>query len=253
MKHSVKEHSLRAAVLMGGTLLSAQAAQANTTFTSSAALTYTINSITNLNGEHPNDLSGLEVTGSFEQPSDYLYVYTRGDGAVGSNDAGVLPFAVGSSFSHSFAVSGSALNGTVDSYHTGWFKLDFINNGADSYAIDLTLAYQLDTEVNGLLANSHVALDYGYTGNDFVGTDHAEAFTFEGYSSDTNSVSGSSGLIFTLDSGASEIVYADAVITGNLESASAIPVPAAVWFFASGLLGFTGLNRRNLHNDLNKI
>lgn len=237
------------AVLIGGAMLSAQAAQADATFNSSALLTYTINSITNLNAEHPNDLSGLEVWGFFDQASEpYSYANTSGDGVVLANNPSVAPFAVGSSFSHSFAVSGSAVNGTVDSYHTGWFNLDFHNTGTDIYAIDLSLAYQLDAEANGLFASNNVALDYAYTGNDFSGSGSTGAFTFDGYPDDSHSVTGANGLVFTMGSGEWQTVYADAVITGNLESASesisAVPVPAAVWFFASGLLGLTGLNRR---------
>jgi hypothetical protein len=250
MKPIVKKHGLMCAVLIGGSLLSAQAAQANVTFNSSAALTFTINSITNLNAEHPNDLSGLEVLGSFEQASvlPYFYTITSGDGSVTANNPSVLPpVTVSNSFSHSFAVSGSALNGAVDSYHTGWFNLDFNNTGGDSYNIDLTLDYQLNAEASGLFANSNVALDYGYTGNSFTGSDSVDAFTFAGFPYDTDSLTGSNGLIFTLGSGSTGSFYADAVITENL---APVPVPAAVWFFASGLLGVIGLNKRKLTSSL---
>jgi hypothetical protein len=249
MKPIVKNHGLLCAVLIGGSLLSTQAAEADVTFSSSAALTFTINSITNLNPEHPNDLSGLEVLGSFEQANDpsYFYAVTSGDGAVTANNPSVLPVAVSDSFSHSFAVSGSVLNGTVDSYHTGWFNLDFNNTGSDSYDIDLTLDYQLNAEASGLFANSSVALDYGYTGNSFTGSDRLDAFTFAGFPHDTNNLTGSNGLIFTLGSGSTNSFFADAVITGTL---APVPVPAAIWFFASGLLGVIGLNKRKLTSNL---
>jgi len=244
MKPSLYRYRFAHPLLALGLVLTVPASHADTTFSGLATLTFSLNSITNLNPAHPNDLSGLEVFGSFQQATDpsYFYVVTSGDGSVVAVNPSVsVPVAVGSDFSHSFQVSGSAHDGTVDSYHTGWFSLDFNNTGGDSYLIDVSLSYQLDSVADGLFANSSVSLAYGYTGNAFDGTDSVGAGTFDGLPLDAQSKSASTGLIFTLAAGESpQTFFADAVITGNLQAAP-VPVPAAVWCFGSGLLGIMGI------------
>ncbi len=242
------KHYLLSIALIAGTILFVPLTQASTTFFGSAALTFTINNITNLNPAHSTDLSGLEVLGYFDQGSDLTnyYVANSGDGAVTANNPGIFPTAVTHSFSQAFTVSGSALNGTVDSRHTGLYNLAFTNTGSDNYAIDLTLSYQLKADTAGLNAVNNVALEYftlnsGYSNYAAVG-----AFTLQDRLTDTQSVNGFfTPINFTVNSNDIELVSADVLITGTLE-ASPVPVPAAVWFFVSGLLAMLGLNKRSL-------
>ncbi len=245
MYHNSKKHYLMSVALLGSALLGAQAAQANTTFAGSSILTFTINSITNLNEAHPTDLSGLEILGSFSQPTDEfsLYAITTGDGAVIANNQDVAPFAVTSNFSKTFAVSGSVLDGSVDSYHTGLYNLAFNNIGSDDYAINLTLAYQLNASANDLTAVSNVAVDY-YNQN-FSISDLATvgAFTLAESLTDKQSVIGSfAPYTFMLNAGSNELISADVVITGNLQAAP-VPLPAATWLFLTGLMGVLGFNK----------
>ena len=240
-----KKHFVMSLVLLSGVLLGAQSAQANTTFAGSSVLTFTINSITNLNDAHPTDLSGLQILGSFLQPTDEFsfYANTTGDGAISANNPEVASFAVTSSFSKTFAVSGSVLDGSVDSHHTGLYNLAFNNTGLDDYAIDLTLAYQLNASANDLTAESNVAVDYynqTFSVSDFA---TVGAYTLAESLSDTQSVIGSfAPYTFTLNAGSNELVFANVVITGNLQAAP-VPLPAATWLFLTGLIGVLGFNK----------
>ena len=240
------KHYLLSAALIAGAILSVPVTQASTNFLGSAALTFTINSITNLNLAHSSDLSGLEVLGYFDQGNDLTnyYVVNTGDGIVTANNPGIFPTAVTNSFSQIFSVSGSALNGTVDSRHTGLYNLAFTNTGSDTYAIGLTLGYQLNANAAGLNAVNNVALDYFTLNNGYSDYAAVGAFTLADRLSDTQSVSGFfTPINFIVNSNDIELVSADVLITGTLE-ASPVPVPAAVWFFVSGLLGVLGLNKR---------
>jgi hypothetical protein len=227
-------------------LLASPSTHASTSFSSSATLSFTLNSITNLNAAHPNDLSALEIFASFQQASDpaYFYAITTGDALVVANNPAVtaLPMTAGDTFNHTFAISGTASDGSIDSYHTGWFALSFNNTGSDSYRINLGLNYQLNADANALFSNTAVGLDYGYTGDTSAGSDSASAATFAGLSHASQTQVGITGWVLTLTPGTStESVYADVVMTGNLQATTPVPAPAALWCFASSLLGLAGI------------
>lgn len=225
-----------AGVLLAG----AEAAQAASAFNGGATLTYTIDSIVNL--DNPGAVAGLSVLGSFQQTvSDPYYVSTSGDGAVGADNPAVGPVGVVGSFSKTFSVGGSVADGAAHSSHLGQFALAFDNAGADSYAVQVTLGYQLEASAGGEYADSSVALDYFNADFSFSGNDRVDASVFDVPSPPARS--SSVVYAFTLPAGASQALAAEVVISGNAE-ASPVPVPAAVWLFASGVAGLFGAARR---------
>ena len=226
----------------GLVLLNAQEAQAASAFSSHATLTYTLNSITNLNPDHPNDQSGLQIVGSFEQAAPPgSYISTTGDGIVSANNPSVsTPVSVVSGFTHRFEVSGGVNSGTADTSQSGKFGLDFTNisgsntGSADTYSVEVTLSYQLQAETSGQYANSNVYLDYFNGDGSFSGSDFINASTF----SLVNATQlGSSGVYsFLIGPGASQSLLADVGITGSLQ-ASPVPLPMAFWLFLSSVSG----------------
>jgi hypothetical protein len=223
---------------LGPSLLWASSAQASSSFDSSAALSYTINSITN--NDNAGSLAGLAITGNFDlAPAPDYSIALSGDGAVVGNnpstgDVAINPILPGSVFSHSFSLTGSTSNGSVDTAQLGLFGLNFKNTGSENYSISLTLNYQLNLTVGGQFADSSIALDYFNETSSFADFDHIDASVF---SLGTAEKSGSSGVFnFTLAPGASEALYADVNITGNL-SASPVPLPASFWLLFAGLSG----------------
>lgn len=239
MKPLTKNYKALATLVVMG-LSSAQTTLAASAFSSDATLTYTITNITNLS--NPGDLSGLQILGYFEQAgAPDSYVATTGDGAVTADNPAVGPISVGTSFSRTFTISGSASDGTVDSSHVGWFSLDFNNLGSDSYSVELVVDYQLNASAGGQYADTDVFLDYFNSDGSFSGADFVNASVF-GLNNAT--ISSSTGpFVFTLGPNASEGLYTDVRINGNLQ-ASPVPLPAAVWSFLAGLLTFSSMRKR---------
>jgi hypothetical protein len=233
-------------------LSSGHTAWAASAFSSYATITYTINSITNLS--NPGDLSGLEILGSFEQPgAPDSYVSTTGDGAVTANNPTVGSISVGTSFSRTFAVSGNASDGTVASHHLGWFSLEFNNLSSDSYSIEVTLDFDLSTTASGQFADTSIFLDY-YRSDDYANLPPGwtNVSPYLGFAFATASAVGqnhqatsfqSDPVLFVLGPNGLGGLYVDVSIDGYLQ-ASPVPLPAAVWFFLTGLLTFTGLRKR---------
>jgi hypothetical protein len=226
-------------------LLWTTSAQASSSFNSGATLSYSINNITNL--DNAGSLSGLAITGSFELAGVPDYALTlSGDGTVVGNNPNTGPLAIspallGNVFSHLFTIGGNVGNGTANTSQLGLFGLNFENTGTDNYSISLTLNYQLTSSVTGQLADSSVALDYFNETSSFAGSDRIDASVF---SVGNPELIGSSGVFnFTLAPGATEALYADVNITGNLE-ASPVPLPASVWLLFAGLSSIVSFGRR---------
>lgn len=241
MKPFSNKHKVLATVVVMS-LSTTRTALAASTFSGYGTVTYTVNSIANLS--NPGDLSGLEILGYFEQAgAPDFYVETTGDGAVTAANPTVGPISVGvgSSFSRTFASSGSVSDGTVSSSHLGWFSLDFNNLGSDSYSVELVLDYHLNASAEGQYADTDVFLDYFNSNESFSGADFVNASTF-GLNNATKS-SSTGPFIFTLGPNASDGLYANVRINGNLE-ASPVPLPAAVWSFLAGLLTFSSMRKR---------
>ena len=242
------KHYLLSAALIAGAILSVPVVQASTSFTSSALLTYTINSITNNNSEHPSDLSGLEISAYFAQSIETtdFYATTTGDGAVVANNPSVSLATITDTFSHDFSVSGNATNGSVDSLHTGLYGLIFNNIGTDSYAVNVSLGYQLASAVNGLLAINNIAVDYYTVTSSLSGFASIGSFTSVDALSDTQTLNNLfTPIAFTVAAGDIEHFAAKVAVTGNIE-ASAVPLPAATWLFLTGMIALLGLGKRKL-------
>ena len=247
MFYKRRTQAVLCAALLGSALLTSPFAQASATFTSSALLTYTINSITNTNPAHPTDLSALEISGIFDQGADSTNFYsnTTGDGAVVANNPSVLT-TVTNSFSHEFTVGGSATNGTVDALYTGLYSLMFKNTGNDSYLVDVSLGYQLNSATNNLYATNSVAVDYYTLTSNLSGFDNGvSSSTIDGGAlSDSQTLNALfSPIVFTVASLDMELISAKVAITSTIE-ATAVPLPAATWLFLSGFMGLLGFNKR---------
>jgi len=227
-----------AAGCLGMVAPSAEAALS--TYSGSATLTYTINSITNTT--NPGNLGDLVVTGFFEQQGGPAsHVITSGDGAVNAANAAFPSAPVTSPWSHSFTTSGSVTDGVVDASHLGWFSLDFANQGTDLFNISVTLTYQLDANAAGESAASLVHLDYFNTSASFSGSADAVASSI---AQNVASTPGTSAVFnFSLAALGTESLLSDVTITGNLQ-ASAVPLPAAVWLFGAGLAPLFRLRTR---------
>lgn len=241
MKTLIKNHRLLpVSIVVGLSLLSMQTTQASSSFASDAKLTYSINSITNLN--NPNSLTGLDIQGGFEQAgAPYSFAITEGDGSVTANNSSVIPIGVSASLIQKFTASGNVNNGSVTSSHLGSSSLIFNNTGSDSYSIGVTLDYQLNASASGENADSDVFLDYFNSDNSFTGSDHINASAFD----QTNATqSGTSGLFsFMLGPNAVGGLYTNVTIKGNLQ-ASPVPLPGAVWLFGSVMAGMGVIGRR---------
>lgn len=247
MKPYRNQHLLSGSVLLASAMTVAPIASADVSYASSATLLYTINRITNL--DNSNDLSGLSMSGSFIQltGANDFYAATSGDGSYQTNTPG---FSGALSPSGRFGVSGySVLYGTVNTLHTGEFSMDFSNTGTSSYTVDVKLDYLLNAVINGIYANSAIFLDFWDTNNNTTGSDYLAAGTYADYPDDSQSVSGSADLIFSLAPGATNRFIAHVAIQSALDSSSVapVPIPAAFWFFASGLLGMIGLKYPRLY------
>jgi len=233
---SIMAASLLAALFLSTWTATARAATAST-FDSSAALTFTINSIGNQS--NPGSTGGLQVSHSFEQGDPQ--VVATGDGTVTANNTPIGPAPLpGSSFSHTFAVSGSVSPiGDLSSSHLGLYGLSFLNTSGDTFHVEVTLSYQLNASVSGEYADSDVYLDYMTEDFSPLGSDLALASVFA--QATVRNAGDSGALAFVIGPEGSGGLLADVRINGNLQ---AVPVPAAFWSLASSAAGLAVFGRR---------
>jgi hypothetical protein len=225
-----------------------QTTQASSTFSSNSTITITIDSITN--NTNAGDLSNLDIVGLFEidDTAPGFGETVTGDGNSsygfigGGIDSSITPVNAGDSFSQSFSASGSADNGSVDAYYQALGGLEFVNNSSDSFTIEYSLSYVLDTSVTGDFATNAVALEYFNGLGDIEGYEDSSSATLLNVTDQTTT----SDLSFTLNLAASEadMFFADVAINGYAE-ASAVPVPAAGWLMLTGLI-FLQRNRKSV-------
>jgi hypothetical protein len=224
--------------------LASQNAKAAATFSSYASVTYTIDSITNrTNAGVPPELN---IAGSFELAPGQAFEFITGDGSItpsllGSGAPSLIP---GSSYSRKFQLDGTTNNGgEVATNYLAWIGLELENySTTDSYDVDLTLSYELSANASSDNAFTDVMLNYSadhVNANGDIAAD--DTFTGTDYISAVNPDLGAAYLQnshafkFTLAPNESEALYAGTGVTGTLQ-ASPVPVPSAIWLFASALL-----------------
>jgi hypothetical protein len=210
-------------------------------YTGSATLSYSIDSI--VNQTNPGDLSNLQIDATFEQfgaPNSFELV--TGDGTVTANTPGIGLHSVASPYTFTFSTSGDANSGTVNASNLGSFWLGFTNLGTDSYQIRVTLNYALNATASGQSSDSAVHLDYYNQDSSFSGFD--DALAFSGFAPAATQSGSSGAFLFTLTGAGSESLVGDITISGNLEAA-AVPVPPAIWLFLSGCAAL--IQRRRGH------
>lgn len=209
-------------------MANAPTAHAVSSFESSATLTYTINSIVNL--DNPSGLSGLTVNGSFELEDSQTYTEYTGNGTSSINHSdSYYGLVEGNVFSKTFSLSGSVGNGDVTSNYLVFFDLEFINASNDSFAIDVDFAYELSVNTVGEDVFAEMFLDYG--------EELTNEYFFEDLSvfeTGTDQLTGSHKFLFTLGAFEDQLILAD---VNQFGTASAVPLPAAIWLFVSALFG----------------
>jgi hypothetical protein len=237
-----------AGIALALSLFLAEYAQAAASYDNSVTLSY---AITVLDSSNPTAgySTGLAILGTYLQPGDdqRFYATVSGDGQFQAVSPTPASTTIDSQFDGSFVASGRTALGTVDSLHTGLFGLAFSNSGPYSYSLAVNLTYALQTIAHGEFANSVILFDYWDEAGAISGTDYASAATFTGYLDDQQSVSDSVAWLFTLAPGTTQQLYSQAGITSHLESAdtSPVPLPGAIWLFASAMAGLGWAGRRN--------
>ena len=221
-----------------------QSAQAAATFSSHVTVTYTIDSLAN--STNAGDFSGLDITGSFVLAPGGDNQFITGEGSVtpslaGSGNTTVTP-AIGSSYSRTFQLDGTAINeGEVSADYLAWFGLAFANDSSDSYDIGLTLSYDLSANAAGNDgAFTDITLNF-YNEDGLFSNDASPAYIQASTEAlGSGFLQNSHTYNFSLPASGAERLYVDASITGELQ-ASPVPVPSAIWLFASALLAIPGI------------
>ncbi|MEQ1620829.1 MAG: hypothetical protein ABL919_05440 [Methylococcales bacterium] len=224
-------------------------AEASATFSSFATVTYTITSLSN--SANTQDFTGLGIAGSFQLAPDQATSTITGAGSVNpsatSTATEFLSPAIGSIFTRTFQLDGTASNGgEVAANYLAWFDLSFENTSAtDSYDVGLSLSYTLSANATGssALDNAFTDVTLNYTNENFdiFAPDMVSAAS-ETINSESKSVTLPLPFNFTLAPAGTEGLYVDVGITGNLQ-ASPVPVPSALWLFASALLAIPGVRK----------
>ncbi len=182
--------------------------------------------------------------------------YANSGGTVGDAD-GLMTWAEATSWAANLVVdgvSGWRLANTVDVGNDGPTFTN-VYQGVD-YGYNITAASELSNmffnvlgnkaffDTNGTATGCAAAPDYclSNTGpfSNIQSFIYWSATEYAPYTTSTWNFNMGAGL--QLSSNKTDTQYAWAVQPGDV---SAVPVPAAVWLFASGLIGLTGLARRN--------
>ncbi len=179
-----------------------------------------------------------------------IFKPSKDDGSVtpylvgGEGSTSLTPVVVGSSYSRTFQLDGAASDGgEVAANYLAWFGLAFNNSSAtDSYNIGLTLAYELSGDASGDNAFTDVALKYFNADETFSNLDAPDYIQASTQASGAATLSKLHAFNFTLSSGQAETLSVDTGITGKLQ-ASPVPVPSAIWLFASALLAIPGITK----------
>lgn len=219
-------------------MANAPTVHAVSSFGSSSTLTYTINSIVNM--DNPGDLSGLTINGIFELDDSQTYTEYTGNGASSISHSGWYYGPVeGNVFSKTFSLSGSVGNGDVTSNYLVMYRLEFINDSNDRFEIDVDFDYALSVNTIGEEVFNEIYLDYWEEPLTYQ-DDFEEISSFE---TGGDQLTGSHKFLFMLGAFEEQLILADVKHSGTV---SAVPVPAAIWLFGSALFGLVanGLRKR---------
>jgi hypothetical protein len=250
MNYSVKKLAIAVSVF-GSMSLFAHNAVASVAFDSYATINFSVASISADGGAYSG---GLSTSGSFLRSGDYfpdIWTDTTGDANVTDNNPEIPaisgPVVVGTNFSHSFALDGSASNGMIDFDQVGWYDLGFKINDNVLQVFDITLnfSYDIHSQVTGQEGVTGVSIEYFDDVFETYGYDLVEASSVQPELAIAQSINGGQ-MTFTLDPfNNSRIFYVNVNHTGHLE-ASPVPLPPSAWLFLSGVFGVFGLKKRNV-------
>jgi hypothetical protein len=203
----------------------------------------------------PHSLGGImTIPFAHLQPSTISGSFTFDSDTVDANGSTTVGQYNGAIEALSFSVTKPI---TGDAYQFGFHSTGPLNSiavNANSTAVNQS--YVLSASVQNMLPNGAIVDDGDYFARDFLinlvkptgnifATDSLlqtppSLSPFSLYNS-VNNPQGQFRLVFTGDDG-------DHTIIGNLTSltVSAVPIPAAVWLFGSGVIGLIGLARRKM-------
>jgi len=219
------------------------AAAAISTYSSSAELTITLSSVKDLNNNEVGAAGNwlVSTTGGLES---FLDTSTTGDGVVSVINTLAPPTSldpIGGSVNQASNSSGSASNGSSFADTLTDLVIDVENIGG---AGDLTFVFDLIAVVNASITGGTNALD-DFTGSQVILEDNLGGSPIDIFSSaeiegtDGDSLIGSYS--FSLQEGEMNTLEGFVDSWGQI---TAVPVPAAVWLFGSGLIGLVGVARR---------
>ncbi|MCD2452530.1 hypothetical protein GO003_019270 [Methylicorpusculum oleiharenae] len=233
--------------LAGLLLLTASNAEAVSTFGGNATVNFTIDSITNRDGSA--NLEGLSVFASFvlDDSQTFNDFALNGNGSVTAKP--LTPessemLSSGRRFSKTFQVDGAVSNGYGTVNYFALFDLLFINESGFDYDIGLTIDYSLSANAEGQAAVTTVSIAYEHVEGDFSGNDYANAWADLNSGVNQQLIEGKESFSFGLLAGDEEIVILDANILSYAQ-ATAVPLPAALWLFASAVMALPVLKKRN--------
>lgn len=108
----------------------------------------------------------------------------------------------------------------------------------DIFDINIDFSYSINAQAAGEYADADVSFAYSNENFDLDNFDFAHASNYEAFAE----VFGFDSFGFVLTAGQTENLYFDSAVSGQLE-ATVVPVPAAIWLFASGMVGLLGVQR----------
>lgn len=108
----------------------------------------------------------------------------------------------------------------------------------DIFDISIDFSYSINAQASGEQADADASFAYSNENFDLDNFDFAHASIYDGFAQ----VFGVDSFGFVLSAGQTENLYFDSSVKGELE-ATVVPVPAAIWLFASGVVGLLGVQR----------
>jgi hypothetical protein len=228
-------------------ILGVGASEASVSFVSQAEIGFSVTNVVN----------SVSASGSFK-PADsntnWVYALDNEANPLDSSQYEVIAnnpvvsLSLGST--HTFAVSGFANSGSVETHHVGYYQFDFTNSSESSETLQLNLNYDFLSSTSGSFVNNSFKLDFWQQGAEpgqSIALGYAElsaGLLFAQSYSDAVLLSNDlKSMIYglNLSAGAKQSIYADLTVTNNL---APVPLPASMWFFVTGVMGLFGLKKR---------